>query len=146
MLNHAEILVQVSNNGVDFTSDIITFLYTRDMVISTIVPSIAYSDRGSDVLLVDSSHHGLGSFSKWNSTMRCRFGVHTASAVHVNNTAILCVAPPQPVGIVDVDFSTNGLDYFSTNMTLTYIKTPTLVAANPGHGSVHGDGEYCDKG
>ena len=136
-----EVFVQVSNNGVDFTSDTVTFMYTQNMVVSTIVPSISYSDRGSDVLLIDTSGRGIGPFSQWNNTIRCRFGVHTTSAVRVNDTAILCAAPPQPVGIVQVDFSTNGIDYFPTNQTLTYLETPTLTAILPQHGSVLGGSE-----
>ena len=136
--DHTEVFVHISNNGVDFTQDKVTFTYTRAMMVSRIVPSQAYSDFGGDILLIDGNGQESGSFSKWNGSIRCRFGVHTSSAVHVNDTAILCTAPPQAVGYVEVYFTTNGLDYFNTQQLLKYVATPILSLIIPQHGSVSG--------
>jgi hypothetical protein len=93
------------------------------------LPTISYNEpslgpvMGGTVITVN----GFGFIGTQNTAMRCRFGTVESTAQttgfknavqYLTGSTISCVAPPQPVGVVRISVSLNGLESDFTRLEL----------------------------
>ena len=106
---------------------------------TSVRPAFLFSNYGGDVVLRGSDESDKLAFGGWQGSLRCRFGlIHTATALHINNSAIICQAPPHIPAMVRVYISSNGVDYTATEQIISYVQTPKLLSFTPKRGSSMG--------
>ena len=100
----AEVHVQLTMNGLDFTQDDVRFSY-RGPTILSMHPTLGPELGGTPVLL-------RVTFIPATSSLQCRFGLSTpAVASPLNSTHILCASPLHAIGIINVRLSTGGREW-----------------------------------
>jgi len=104
--------VEVSNNGFDFSFDVVEYLYHLPVYLSSLSQSHGPAAGGTAVTI-------FGDRFLDTVTTQCRFGNLTVPALFVSNQVIQCSTPEHPVGPVPVDVSLNGVD-FTSAYTLQY--------------------------
>lgn len=121
--------VQVANNGDDFSSSAVRYLYTNRTSLRGLRPTEVLATGQVPVLVTGSNFLNT-------ATLACRFGTISVRASFLSPWLISCMAPShsaQPrlqrtVGVFPVEVSVNGVDYTDSGQTIEYIQ------ANPaGH-------------
>lgn len=114
--------VQISNNGIDFSTDIVSFEYQGYPFVVSIFPSFGFPGT---VVSVFGKNFLKGSI--------CKFGIFTTNATSVTREKLECIAPVQlkMVGegyTVHVQVSSNGLDFSSRAhpCKFTYVNPPII--------------------
>jgi len=127
----AEILV--SNNGEDFSSDVLIIYYKESLAINTLYPTKLF-EQGDTLVTLE----GHGFYQTFPNALRCRFGgVHIVQGLYMSKTMIKCMAPSMSVGYIAIEVSNNGLDYFNAG-TVEYVIFPIISAVYPVMGSYRG--------
>ncbi|CAM9091873.1 unnamed protein product, partial [Phaeothamnion confervicola] len=134
------VAVAVTGNGVDFTTPPLPFLYLPPAVILSVEPAMGAVTGGTLLLVTGRGFRRGGAL--------CRLGGAAAvPAVVLSDTALRCVAPPQPPGTVDLELlapgaggsggnSTGGGSdgpgaYATAEAAFTYVTAPSIVAVTP---------------
>ncbi|GMI40209.1 hypothetical protein TrCOL_g8913, partial [Triparma columacea] len=125
--------VEVSMNGIDFTSSSSTFLYSPPPSASSISPSFGPSSGGTSVTI-------SGNSFELSKDLRCRFGTSDdISASYISFTSIACIAPFSSTdGTVEVSVSNNGLDFFPSSADFEYKPTPLITMITPPSDNIAG--------
>ncbi len=132
--------LDLSANGLDFTSSGLTFTYTAPVVVLHVFPNYGPAIGGTNVWVT--GRHFVSS-----SNLLCRFGAGSApfSAAFVSPELVRCVAPAQPeavqgarLAVVDVDITTNGADYTGSGVSFTYRATEAPAHCVPDFGPPEG--------
>jgi hypothetical protein len=152
--------VDVSLNGVDFTSSGKSYRYTYDRDLSTtsgvsrkvtsnvtllssttppeivaITPAFGNTNGGTVTIVT-------GTLFEASATLRCRFGFNDSKASFINRTAVRCVTPPSfVVGSVKVSISSDGIEYSaSQGNEVRYLYTTSAIVKTivPSFGSPEG--------
>ncbi|CAM9245753.1 unnamed protein product, partial [Discosporangium mesarthrocarpum] len=113
--NAPTVLVQVSNNGVEFGIDGAEYSYVPALTVRDIQPPSGPVSGGTTVTVLGTGFAGGG-------TIHCRIGGRPSSAVIVSDSELLCTAPAQlTAGPLPLELSNNGVDkiYSGTNFTYT---------------------------
>lgn len=117
------VMVQVANNGMDFSPTGAEYLYVNDIALKDVRP-VEVLETGQVPVLVTG-------FNFMNtSTLACRFGATVVQASFVTPWLVACMAPShstQPrlqrkLGTFSVEVSVNGLDYTDSGKTIEYIQ------------------------
>jgi hypothetical protein len=137
-------VIEVSNNGVDFTNDRVATLLTPLPAVHAVEPTRGALRGGTIVTVI-----GTG-FVDSNSLL-CRFGSAADSftaASFINSTVVLCMSPPATATVsasaLLLDrtvslFITNDARAFSlATVTFTYHNAPEVTSVYPDHGDVTG--------
>lgn len=125
--------VRVSNNGVDFSSQSLSFFWDASVIYFGVYPSVIL-ETGGDVISVD----GEGFSQSYPNTFRCRFGgIYTVEAFMTTNEQLRCIAPPMSPGLHKLDVSVNGIDFENAG-TLNYVPVPDLLSLYPSSGTCRG--------
>lgn len=121
--------VRVSNNGVDFSSDTLNFLYVNDATVGDFKPK-QILETGQVPVFVRGSNF-------MNTTeLACRFGSVVVRGSFYTPELLACMAPShaaqsrlqRAVGRFSVEVSVNGLDYTESGKSVVYSKD-----SPPGH-------------
>ena len=124
----ATVAVEVALNGVDYTTDGVTFQF-RDLArVQALSPRAGSSSGGTLVTLV-------GAGFDPNTTL-CRFGDLEPQQPQefVSDTEVKCVAPAAPrlfLGFVFVEITNNGQDYSASGMTFQYLPQQVVTSVKP---------------
>ncbi|CAM9153971.1 unnamed protein product, partial [Hapterophycus canaliculatus] len=113
-----QVAVEVTSNGLDWTSSGVTFSYLPPVRIFGVSPSIGPLSGGTVVSIRGS---GLESTAGSGGKLSCRFGQRVVSAVTDDGGATLCAAPAsESPRAVSVEVSTNGIDFSSDGCIFHY--------------------------
>ena len=132
---HAEdtVNVEVSNNGVDFTSAGTYFQFVADAAVMAISPHSGPTSGGTSVLV-----HGYNFID--SKDLRCKFGHTSVLARWLSSTRLECVAPVHhnTTGDVAVHISLNGVDFTASSKNFTYAPAPEVTSIHPSVGPSSG--------
>jgi hypothetical protein len=117
--------VAVSNNGVDFASSDVTFVYTVTTSVVGLFPRIGPVSGNTRVRVT-------GNFQN-AALASCRFGVVDVHAVSVEDTSLVCVSPAHAAGAVPVMVSSNGVDWVRFG-DFTYQPDAVVTSIHPVNG------------
>eukprot|EP00163_Fabomonas_tropica_P031361 TRINITY_DN742_c0_g3_i1.p1 TRINITY_DN742_c0_g3~~TRINITY_DN742_c0_g3_i1.p1 ORF type:complete len:4764 (-),score=556.75 TRINITY_DN742_c0_g3_i1:3699-16238(-) len=117
--------VSVSRNGIDFTSDPLTFNYVPEITASDYAPLAGFTSGGTPVTVTGS--HYIASDS-----LMCKFGANPAvAAAFITESRIQCTTPQvgsaQALALL---VSNNGADYISVGSVNLY-DVPTVSLLSP---------------
>lgn len=122
--------LEVSSDGVWYTSDTLQFTYVLPITVNGISPTSGGTAGGAIVTL--SGANFLPSY-----LLNCRFFTHTVTSVPalwIDANQVLCVSPSAPedrAGTAIVTVSNNGVDYAYPGVEYTYYASPAVTSANP---------------
>ena len=124
--------LEITVNGVDFTSDGNVFTYTGDPAVLSATPDSG-SASGGTVVLVNGYNFAD------SSDLSCQFGASLVSGRWISSHAIQCVAP---VGIANTTVSlaisfAEGQTKIG-DVEFYFFPQPTIEGLSPTHGSIHG--------
>lgn len=124
---------EVSNNGEDFTSSGLTFLYQADSIVTGIYPNGGFVGEANPFIVTG--------YNFVNSTfLRCRVGANVVNATFLSREAVLCFTPRYPLlkthhpfenkvdpnsmifgsSVVYVEVANNGQDFSNDRFTYDF--------------------------
>lgn len=123
------VAVEVTNNGVDWTSSGVVFAYLPPIKVLGVSPNIGPLGGGTVVRLSGSGFEASTDGGK----LACRFGLSVVPAVVTEAGSIaLCVAPASPkLGYLSLDISSNGVEFMSVGYTFYYSQDIVAESAWP---------------
>lgn len=125
------VALEVSNNGVDFSSDGVLFRFDPMAAVLRLEPSTG-PITGSTAVTVHGNHFA-------NEQTWCRFGVVVVPAVFISSTQLKCSTPPHEAGPVPVEVTNNRVDFTANSVMFEYARLPLVVAVDPFFGPNTGD-------
>ena len=125
-----QVVVEVTSNGLDWTSSGVVFTYLPPIEVSGVSPNIGPSSGGTVVRVSGSGFEDVASGGR---KLSCRFGGNVVSATLPGaGGAALCVAPPsQSLGAVSLEVSSNGIEYTSDGWMFHYGPDISIESAWP---------------
>ena len=124
--------MEVTTNGVDYSSDGVQFMFLAPMHIESVTPALGPEDGGTVVTV-----RGAG-FSD-AAAARCRFGGAAVPARRVARGVLECVAPRAgAAGYAAVEVSMNARDYTSDGVHFEYRPPAHVRALAPSAGPAGG--------
>lgn len=135
--NSGRVAVEVTNNGLDWTSSGVMFAYLPPIKILGVSPKIGPLGGGTVVRLTGSGFDAAADGGK----LSCRFGLRVVPAVVTDAGSVaLCVAPASPtLGSSSLDISGNGVDFLPDSYTFYYSQDIAVESAWPLAGPESGD-------
>ena len=130
-LSAADISIEITNNGMDYTSNKVQFTVLPESNVTLVHPSFGAVGASTSVTV-------RGSGFVFSRSLYCRFGLLSVAAMYVNSTTVVCTAPDAAEGVVDVRVSSNGVDYSASNATYEYVDAHHVHDVLPRSGSVNG--------
>ena len=125
--------VSVSNNGMDFSADSLSFYWDDSVVVLSSRPKQVLESGGQAIYV-----EGTGFSPSYPSALRCRFDRDILTeAILTAYDELQCVSPAHAPGEVSLEISTNGFDFEYVGM-ITFISIPQLVEINPTGGPWRG--------
>jgi hypothetical protein len=125
--------VEVSNNGMQFTQDHVSFQVYPEPSIVGIRPPSGSVLGGFDIVLQGSP------FSFHSSSALCRFGTSSfAPVAYISHTNVSCAVPPNQEGPVSVEYSLNGVDFTQSGHTFVYLAPSVALSVFPARGPATG--------
>ncbi|MDR3454951.1 MAG: IPT/TIG domain-containing protein, partial [Rhodoferax sp.] len=136
------VTVQVSLNGIDFSTTSTTFTYVDLPTVGALTPTAGASTGGTVVTLTGTGFQAV-------SSLACRFGVEgpVVAAVFLTPQQVQCVAPLVTVDWsgtcgnvwpVGVEVTVNGEDYSVSGMQFQYVPVANVSSVSPGRGPAAG--------
>lgn len=125
----SRVAVEVTNNGMDWTSSGVVFVYLPPLKIFGVSPNIGPMTGGTVVRLSGSGFEASADGGK----LACRFGLSVVPAIVTGAGSIaLCVAPASTkLGSSSLDISSNGVEFMSDGYTFYYNKDIVVESAWP---------------
>jgi hypothetical protein len=125
--------VEVSNNGMQFTQDHVSFQAYDEPSILGIHPPSGSVLGGYDIVLQGST------FFFHSSSALCRFGTSSfAPVAYISHTNVSCAAPPNQEGPMSVEYSLNGVDFTQSGRTFVYSAPSMALSVFPARGPATG--------
>ena len=135
----SQVAFAIATNGVDWTSDSITFTYVMHPRIRSIRPNTGVTHGGTDVVITGDS------FGPRTSSMYCHFGeAPPVLSVFVTERTIRCKSPSAAQGLVAVHVSSDGIprQFHDSQSALfssfTFYAAPHVFGLSPSGGTVRG--------
>jgi hypothetical protein len=127
--------VEVTLNGIDFTSSGMAFSFYATPVVASISP-VRGGERGGTVVTITGSNFPR---NRGYGTVLCRFGEdeNTVTADWVSPTALRCTAPAHLPSVVELALTFNGVDYTSA-YSFEYSTAARITGRVPASGPVEG--------
>ena len=128
------VYLEVSNNGIDFSTNNVPFRFSETPRVNKISPAIGSVYGGSRVLIKSSN-------LLMSDQYFCKFsGIERSiEATFMNSTFLECIAPAQnTVGRSCVEISNNNVDYSNDCVSFEYTSAPSVNGLNPKHGITTG--------
>lgn len=142
------VMVQVANNGVDFSSTSAEYLYVKETSVQEVRPTEVLETGQVPVLVKGSNFLNT-------TTLACRFGAVSVRASFLTPWLVTCTAPShsaQPrlqrrFGLFPVEVSVNGLDYTDSGKMIEYIQaSPEGYYEQDWVPTLSPNGTYCPGG
>ena len=142
------VMVQVTNNGVDFSSTAAEYLYVKETSVQEVRPTEVLETGQVPVLVKGSNFLNT-------STLACRFGAVSVRASFLTPWLVTCTAPShsaQPrlqrrFGLFPVEVSVNGLDYTESGKMIEYVQSsPEGYYEQDWVPALSPNGTYCPGG
>ena len=132
-LEAGNVTVEVSNNGVDFTSGNVQIEVVEDLAVSAALPSYGSVSGGSRVTVVGTGFSPV-------SSLACSFDGVRASATFVSARQAVCTCPPHAQGDVDVRVTADGATFSTAAAVFEYRHglDSAVAAVSPSRGAVSG--------
>ncbi|KAF0747261.1 hypothetical protein AaE_007787, partial [Aphanomyces astaci] len=124
------VVVEVSNNGVDFTSQGLTVRFESQLSVVAISPPYAIHTGGSSLMVIGT---GFPAF------LYCRFGTTYQVGTVLNTTHCMCTTPPLPPNQVVVLELSTGDEDTTNQVTFWSMLPPNPIRVDPSHGSTVGN-------
>jgi hypothetical protein len=132
-LDSQDLLVQVSNNGADFTANAMQLKIYAQPEVHESTPPHGLVGGGTELTVFTS---GLLSES---GSLCCRFDHSVVPATRISDHSLSCVTPPHIAGEVPVEISMDGNFFFgSDTASFTFNRRPRLSSIGPVSGPVSG--------
>ncbi|CAM9733902.1 unnamed protein product, partial [Scytosiphon promiscuus] len=125
-----KVVVDVTVNGVDFTSGGAAFMF-QPVAISTVWPSTGSASGGTPVALV-------GSSLPREQVSCCSFGGVIGSATFLSDVAVQCVAPRHVPAEVLLEVSNDGAAFSASGVPFQFHSAPSIFSVDPPQGSIEG--------
>ena len=128
------VAVEVSNNGIDFTTNHITFSYSETLAVSSVTPNSGPTHGGTRIRI-------FGSGLSHAATGFCKFGPGSqpSRAIQINNSSIECVTPAQASpGEVCIEVSNNNVDFSGNCVKFEFTRAARVTEIQPKHGPKRG--------
>lgn len=119
---------KVSSKGQNFSSGASVFTYVQSIGVATLNPSWGPSSGGSGVLI-------LGDHFLNTTTAACKFGSNAVPAKFISHETMMCTAPQNYIGKVQVGVTSNGQDFPPLRAFFDYFSPVSVVSAWPHFGS-----------
>ena len=133
MSDTGSVSVDISVNGIDYTSSNVQYTYYADATILGIEPATGPSSGGTEITIV-------GSDFIFSSALRCRIGTTDVAAEYVSAEEIKCETPlsVNTDDVVAVAVSNNGIDYTAAGVTFAYYPSVMVLDVSPHVGGLLG--------
>ena len=132
--NTGAVAVSVSANGQDFFLSGADFLYQAEPHIHSLSPAQGGVEGGARVWLIGA---GFSLRASQLGYLHCRFNHTRVVPSAVAAEALLCVAPPHPIGFASVEVTNNNQQFSDTGALFEY-RAQLLAYMRPAHGPVLG--------
>ena len=121
----SSVIVEMSNNGFDFTSSTVHFTYYTGLSVSTVTPLLVDNSRTNSLEIY------LSNASSISVVAYCKFGKNIGRVVSINMDKIVCIAPPSSlVGVAVFQLLRSDLEVLAT-ATIEYFKPLALEKVLP---------------
>jgi hypothetical protein len=131
--------VEVSLNGVDFSTSGRRFEYVHSAEIITVSPTSGVIGGGTDVIVT-----GENFIASHN--LRCRFGENEVPAEYMQSNKLKCTTPPGRDGEVVISVSNNKLDFESSTTFFRYADLPVIGMVSHRNVSMSGNSTVVVNG
>ena len=127
------VAVEITNNGVEFTSNGWMFHYGPDISVETAWPLVGPESGGTVVTIT-----GTG-FAD-TRVILCEFGSAgtLVPGTWMDSGTVSCVSPPHMPGVTALRLSMNGQQFVETGLSFEYLVESTVRAITPSSGPWHG--------
>lgn len=125
-----KVTVEISTNGLDWTSNSVSFTYLAPIRIWEVSPKIGPAGGGTVVRVTGSGF----STDVHGGKLLCRFGrrVVSAAVIDTADSVALCVAPAsQTLGSTSLELSSSGVEFSSEGWMFQYGPDLAVVSARP---------------
>lgn len=125
--------LEVSNNGIDFTSDGWTFHYSPDVIITSVWPLAGPESGGTAITITGTGFAELG-------IIICEFGT-VGTLVRgrwIDSTTISCISPPSMPGKAPLRLTMDGQQFIESHYIFTYLMESTIQTLSPSSGPRQG--------
>jgi len=127
--------IDVSPNGVDFTSGGILYEFDPVVTAISVTPSTGPAILGGTLITVTTTP-----VLKRTYNMKCSFGSVAVEASYQSESVALCTTPAGVTGVFAVGFSTNSIDFSDVGGAFfRFVDPVTVVSISPFSASVSGD-------
>ena len=123
--------VEMANNGVDYSSNGVKFLFRAAESVSTLAPSEGPTTGGISVTVA-------GSNFVYSPDLVCQFGNIVAPATYITGTSVACAAPAGSAGKAVVEVSNNRIDFTSNGVEFEYYQSMMVSKVTPLFAAVTG--------
>lgn len=124
--------VEVTINGLEYTTDHVIYEYIQDWKISSIVPT-AGPVSGNTLVVV----HGSNFVD--SDSLQCRFGAEEFIGRWLSPSTVECLSPSTfHEQVMNVGLSMNGADFIESDETFSFHNNPIISDINPSIGPVTG--------
>lgn len=137
-LSGAQVALEVSSNGQDYTSSGVVYRYAPTPIVESLTPNHGPLAGGTEVVVRGRNFLNM-------SSLRCQFGsIVVAAATFINSTHMTCIAPSgRALGDVYAEISNHGLygnaSYTTSRKVFTYDQEIVIRDVFPVQGPVTGN-------
>ena len=125
-------VLEVSNNGIDYTRNAVQFLFAEPIAIASVQPSILVAGSANTVTI-------SGAGFRPSESASCVFGQMRSRIEWISGSQVLCSVSKATPGNVTMEVSNNGVDFSSSSLRVWYIdKTAVIARMDVRFGSVQG--------
>jgi len=131
---HQPIIVplEITCNGVDYTSDLLQFQFAHPLQVHNIVPTRG-PQSGTEMVSI------FGSNFYKSDGLQLLFGPSVlAPAIYVSSTCVHAVLPARAHGVVQVEMANNGVDFVNLDIKFQFYAAIQIEAFSPTSGSIEG--------
>ena len=134
--NVGDLLLDVTNNGVDYSLEKLQVAYVLGSTVLRVSPSYGPTSGGTSVVVIGENFDSLSSSESTESTfMECRFGGEDAGtpASYINSTTVICQTPSifQAMSVPVVLVFNNGVSISTSVANYTYVNTARVEKIEP---------------
>jgi hypothetical protein len=127
--------IEVSPNGIDFTSGGILYEFDPVVTAISVTPSTGPAMLGGTLITVTTTP-----VLKRTYQMKCSFGSAVVEASFQSESTVFCTTPAGVTGVYAVGFSTNAIDFSDAGGAYFQFVDPiSVVSISPFRASVSGD-------
>jgi hypothetical protein len=129
------VTLEMSNNRIDFSDSGIQFEFSEAPVVHAVQPTGGSAKWGSLVTVT-------GAGFRAERDVHCRFGAVAVKAEVMSSVSLVCKAPRNPLGSVDVTVTNLDVDltsgYSAPHVRYTYIADPSVMSVKQAVGALAG--------